>query len=205
MDETAEGVERDFSDGLSVKNLPLSARFSQLDPFAASASLRTSLKSTEDLKKQRETRAAESLRVKDEQIRLLQEQSTNLLETLDKLEEESQNIYIEKSAVEKENQKLRDNVADFQSRTRAAEAAASRAQADNSDKERQLKILTDQHAELLRSLQAEEQVTANQQDEISTLQQHLEDAKRKHSSLLAAAKTHEEVALRVTFIILSYL
>lgn len=189
----------DLSD-TTATTLPLSnsvGKFPQMDPLATTTSLRASLRSTEDLKKQRESRAAESLRVKDEQIRLLQEQNTNLVDALDRLEDEAQTICSEKAAIEKENQKLRDNVAEFQSRARAAEATAGRVQAEISDKERQLKILTDQHAELLRSLQSEEELTANQQEEINTLKQQLEDAKRKQAALLAAAKSHEEVALRV--------
>ena len=42
-------------------------------------------KSAEELKKARETRAAEALRMKEEQLRILSDQNASLLSTLDKV------------------------------------------------------------------------------------------------------------------------
>lgn len=44
-------------------------------------------KSADDLKKARETRAAEALRMKDEQLKILSDQNASLLATLDKVRE----------------------------------------------------------------------------------------------------------------------
>jgi len=42
-------------------------------------------KTEEELKKSRETRAAEALKMKDEQLRILSDQNSNLLENLNKV------------------------------------------------------------------------------------------------------------------------
>ena len=46
---------------------------------------RNTAKSAEELKKARETRAAEALRMKDEQLKILSDQNASLLSTLDKV------------------------------------------------------------------------------------------------------------------------
>jgi myosin protein heavy chain len=46
---------------------------------------RNTAKSAEELKKARETRAAEALRMKDEQLKILSEQNATLLSTLDRV------------------------------------------------------------------------------------------------------------------------
>ena len=46
---------------------------------------KTNVKSAEELKKAREIRATEALRMKDEQLKILSDQNAALLETLDKV------------------------------------------------------------------------------------------------------------------------
>jgi hypothetical protein len=46
---------------------------------------RNTAKTAEELKKARETRAAEALRMKDEQLKILSDQNASLLTTLDKV------------------------------------------------------------------------------------------------------------------------
>lgn len=53
--------------------------------MAATFKARNTAKSGEELKKGRETRAAEALRMKDDQLRILAEQNANLLSNLDKV------------------------------------------------------------------------------------------------------------------------
>lgn len=48
-------------------------------------STKNTAKSADDLKKARETRAAEALRMKDEQLKILSDQNASLLATLDKV------------------------------------------------------------------------------------------------------------------------
>jgi myosin protein heavy chain len=50
-------------------------------------STKNTAKSADDLKKARETRAAEALRMKDEQLKILSDQNASLLATLDKVRE----------------------------------------------------------------------------------------------------------------------
>ena len=53
--------------------------------MAASFRGRSTAKSTEDLKRARETRAVEALKMKDEQLRILSEQNASLLTSLEKV------------------------------------------------------------------------------------------------------------------------
>ncbi len=53
--------------------------------FASTFKNRGMAMTTEELRKARETRAADALRMKDEQLRILSEQNANLLKTLDKV------------------------------------------------------------------------------------------------------------------------
>ncbi len=51
------------------------------------------------VKSGKESRASEALKMKDEQLRILGEQNTQLLETLDKVEGDANAIQLEKLAV----------------------------------------------------------------------------------------------------------
>lgn len=53
--------------------------------FADSFKNRSTAMTADELRKARESRAAEALRMKDEQLRILSEQNANLLKTLDKV------------------------------------------------------------------------------------------------------------------------
>jgi len=53
--------------------------------FADSFKNRSTAMTADELRKARESRAAEALRMKDEQLRILSEQNANLLQTLDRV------------------------------------------------------------------------------------------------------------------------
>ena len=53
--------------------------------LATSFKGRNTAKSSDELKKARESRAAEALKMKDEQLRILSDQNANLLSSLDKV------------------------------------------------------------------------------------------------------------------------
>ena len=53
--------------------------------FASQFRGRSTAMSTEDLRKARESRAADALKMKDEQLKILSEQNGNLLKSLDKV------------------------------------------------------------------------------------------------------------------------
>lgn len=88
--------------------------------FASSFKGRNTTKTAEELKKARESRAADALRMKDEQLKILSEQNAALLQSLDKVEDEANTIQMEKLAIEQENRSIRDNNFELQSKARAA-------------------------------------------------------------------------------------
>lgn len=53
--------------------------------FASSFKNRSAALTTEELRKARESRAAEALKMKDDQLSILSQQNSNLLKTLDKV------------------------------------------------------------------------------------------------------------------------
>ena len=71
------GLEDSFAASTSLE--------SQQGSMAASFRGRNTTKTTDELKKARESRAAEALRMKDEQLRILAEQNAKLLASLDKV------------------------------------------------------------------------------------------------------------------------
>ncbi|GBG27178.1 Hypothetical Protein FCC1311_034012 [Hondaea fermentalgiana] len=144
----------------------------------------------------RDARAQEALRMKDEQIRMLTEQNTKLLKSLDKVEEEASQIQHEKLAVEEECRKLKDENFEVKSKNRAVEAALRKIEQEVGDRDQKIKIMTSQNSELLRLLETEESQTAALEKERNTLRVSLDALKDKYSSLLTTAKTHEELAGR---------
>ncbi len=153
-------------------------------------------KSADELKKARESRAADALKMKDEQLRILSEQNASLLQSLDKVEDEANSIQMEKLAIEQENRSIRDNNFELQSKARAAETQAKRMTAEVADKEKQLRIMTDQNSELLRLLESEEALASQLQGEVAEIRAELDEIRQKHGALLTTAKTHEELAVK---------
>jgi hypothetical protein len=144
----------------------------------------------------RESRAAEALRMKDEQIRVLQEQNSHLLRSLDQVEEESNRLQLEKLAAEDEARRLREQNYELQSKARAESSALKKVQQEASDKDRQLKILSDQNAELLRLLEGEEKTAGELNKENGRLREELEGLRDQYQGLLSSAKTQEELAMQ---------
>jgi chromosome segregation ATPase len=153
-------------------------------------------KSADELKKARESRAADALKMKDEQLRILSEQNASLLQSLDKVEDEANSIQMEKLAIEQENRSIRDSNFELQSKARAAETQSKRMASEVSDKEKQLRIMTDQNSELLRLLESEEALAAQLQGEVAEIRAELDEIRLKHGALLTTAKTHEELAVK---------
>ena len=108
----------------------------------------------------RESRASEAIKMKDEQLRILTEQNSQLLRSLDAVEDEANTIQMEKLSLEEENRKLRDQSFEYRNKARSAELAAKKARGELQEKDKQLKIMTDQNSELLRLLESEEAATA---------------------------------------------
>ena len=104
----------------------------------------------------RESRAQEAIRMKDEQLKVLTDQNSQLLASLDAMEEEANRIQTDKLSIDEENRRLKDQNFELRNKARAAETAAKKAVAEMADKDSQLKIMTDQNSELLRLLEQEE-------------------------------------------------
>ncbi|CAM9735053.1 unnamed protein product [Ectocarpus sp. 4 AP-2014] len=156
----------------------------------------TKTRTVADLRAARESRANEALKMKDEQLRILQDQNNQLLRNLDRVEEEATRIQQERLTAEEENRTLRETVFESQGRARAAQAALKRVQAEAADRDKQLRIMTDQNAELLRLLEQEEAQTARLSTANEATVKELEALRSKYGSLLTTAKSHEEMAGR---------
>ena len=127
----------------------------------------------------RESRAQEAIRMKDEQLKVLTDQNSQLLGSLDAMEEEANRIQTEKLSIDEENRRLKDQNFELRNKARAAETAAKKAVAEMADKDSQLKIMTDQNSELLRLLEQEEAQTAQLQQTNDLLRDELETLKTK--------------------------
>ena len=144
----------------------------------------------------RESRANDALMMKDEQVRILAAENSQLLSNLDRVEQEASGIHLEKLAADEENRILQEQAFELQSKAHAADEQLRKAQAGSAERDRQLRIMEDQNAELLRLLEAEEARSAKLGRDIDASRRELETLRGTHSSLLATAKAHEEAASR---------
>ena len=74
--------------------------------------------------------------MKDEQLKVLTDQNSQLLRALDAMEEEANRIQTGKLATEEENRKLRDQNFELRNKARAAETQAKKAFSEMADKTR---------------------------------------------------------------------
>ena len=68
--------------------------------------------------------------MKDEQLKVLTDQNSQLLGSLDAMEEEANRIQTEKLSIDEENRRLKDQNFELRNKTRAAETAAKKAVAE---------------------------------------------------------------------------
>ena len=76
----------------------------------------------QEFKVNKESRASEAMKVKDDQIRLLTEQNNTLLKQLDKLEDEFTAVQTEHKAMENENNSLNKNMKEMSTQLQAYES-----------------------------------------------------------------------------------
>ena len=88
-----------------------------------------------DIRNARETRTAEALRIKDEQIRILTEQNNKLLDAIEKGEEEISAIQLEKLHVDDENRQLRESNFSVQSKAKVTGAEFERLKNEAEERE----------------------------------------------------------------------
>ncbi|KAE8915101.1 hypothetical protein PF003_g507 [Phytophthora fragariae] len=146
----------------------------------------------------KETRAAEALAMKDEQMKILGSQNAQLLTSLNAMDDEIGTLKMHKLRLEEENRSLRDQNFELQSKARAAETTLIKAQTGIEERETQVRVLTDHNTELLRLLEHEEAQSASLATRTNALKSDLEAMETRYASLLASAKTHEEIATRAT-------
>ena len=121
---------------------------------------RLSPKTADELQRSRESRANDALAMKEQQLRMLNDQNVQLLRSLDSVEEDANAIQLEKIAAENDNRKLRDENFRLLSRARTADAQLLSLKAETVEKDKQLRVITDQNSELLRLLETEEAQSA---------------------------------------------
>ncbi|ETL38568.1 hypothetical protein L916_09851 [Phytophthora nicotianae] len=146
----------------------------------------------------KETRAAEALAMKDEQMKILGSQNAQLLTSLNAMDDEIGTLKMNKLRLEEENRSLRDQNFELQSKARAAETTLIKAQTGIEERETQVRVLTDHNTELLRLLEHEEAQSSSLALRTTQLKSDLEALETRYASLLASAKTHEEIATRAT-------
>lgn len=76
----------------------------------------------------KESRASEALAMKDEQMRILGEQNSHLLLSLNAMDDEINSLKMHKLRFEEENRTLRDQNFELQSKARAAETNLKKSQ-----------------------------------------------------------------------------
>ena len=153
-------------------------------------------KTIDELQRSRENRANDALAMKEQQLRMLNDQNVQLLRNLDRVEEDANAIQLEKVAAESDNRTLRDENFRLLSRSRTADAQLSSMKTEAAEKDKQLRVITDQNSELLRLLETEEAQSAKLSAENQHYGSELDLLKTKYGTLLATAKTHEEMANR---------
>ena len=151
-------------------------------------------RSVADIKAAREARTSEALKLKDDQLSILLEQNKKLLESLDKVEEESTALQLEKIATEDENRTLRETSLQAQTRARVAESELDKAQLDSENKGKQLETLTERNGELLRLLEVEESQNSQISSEYESCRAQLVDIRIKYDSLVEENKHKIEAA-----------
>ena len=136
-----------------------------------------------DIRNARETRTAEALRIKDEQIRILTEQNNKLLDAIEKGEEEISAIQLEKLHVDDENRQLRESNFSVQSKAKVTGAEFERLKNEAEEREQQFKVVTAQHIEVVKLLEAEEEKNVRISSDLARNQTELRELKVKHTCL----------------------
>ena len=146
-----------------------------------------SSRSLEDLRVARETRASEALKIKDEQIRILTEQNSKLLEAIEKGEEELDAIQIEKERVDEENIRLRETSFNLQTKAKVTSEEIEKLQSEREDREAQFVAVSAQHSQLLKLLEAEERDKERCSNQLESTQTELRALKVEHATLTSEA------------------
>ena len=158
---------------------------------SSALSVQPQLRSLVEIRAERETRTSEALKMKDQQIEILTEQNKKLLNAVDHAEEEINALQLEKIHVDEENQTLRENNFDIQTKNRITDAKVEDLQTEITDAKNQLKVMTIKNTELLKLLESEEANNAKLSSEGESSQVELRELKAQHTILLNSSNNFE--------------
>ncbi len=151
-----------------------------------------------DIKNARDARTSEALRIKDEQIRILTNQNNELLEAIEKGEEEISVVQLEKVHVDDENRNLREKIFSFQSNAKVTNAEYEKLKEGSYEREEELKAIQGQHTEVVKLLEAEEEKCQKLSLMLDANRGELKDLKVKHTTIANKMKAAEEEAEKST-------
>jgi chromosome segregation ATPase len=151
-------------------------------------------RSIQELQTAKESRASDTLKMKDEQIRILTEQNNKLLASLDKTEEELSTFQLEKLTIEEENRTLRQSNFELQTRSKSAEGQLADIKSAHEDLESQMSTMTSKNTELFNLLQAEEANMTKVKQELEQCKTDLTTMHQKYTDLVQSAKDAQNAA-----------
>ena len=151
-------------------------------------------RSITELREAKEARTADALLLKDEQIEIITRQNQTLLESINKAEEESSALQLEKLAIEDENRDLRKRNFESQTRACAAESQFQALKEESLSRDKQLQILTEQNGELLRLLEIEEAQNAQISSKYESCKEERDSLDAQFKVLTIKNKSFEDAA-----------
>ena len=151
-------------------------------------------RSIEDIRSAKDARMTESIKSRDEQIRILSEQNQKLTSqlslinhSLDQAEEELTACQVAKSSMSKENQALREKNCHLHAKTESSEGHLN----SMSDVESQMETMSTRNAELFRLLEQEEVSNEKVAAELEMCKKNEQCLQEKYSALVQSCKVAE--------------
>ncbi len=145
-------------------------------------------RSIHDLDSAKQRSMSESLKMKDEQIRILTEQNKELTTSLDYSEEALRMLKIEKAAIEEDNKTIRESNIRLQSKATCAAGELEDIKSCHDDKESELQVSMRRSAELIKLLEAEEANTAEIQAQLDKCKKESIELEQKYKTLVEFSK-----------------
>ena len=137
-------------------------------------------------------------KMKQEQIRILSSQNSELISSLDHAEEELGTLQQERLTLEEENRSLRESNFELQTKTKSAEGRLEEVQIGYGEVESQLKTMTTKNAELFNLLEREEANTAKIDSELELCRIESTSLVEKYNTLIHSSRESEEAARNAT-------
>ncbi|KAL7533302.1 hypothetical protein ACHAXR_005161 [Thalassiosira sp. AJA248-18] len=136
--------------------------------------------------------------MKQEQIRILSSQNSELISSLDRAEEELGTLQHERLTLEEENRSLRESNFELQAKTKSAEGRLEEVNLGYEDVESQLTTMTTKNAELFNLLEREEANTSKIAVELEVCKVESSSLGEKYNALIQSSRESEETAKNAT-------